>query len=140
MIIKIKKLHDLAKIPAFAHDGDAGLDLCTVEKVIVPAGGRATIPTGLAFEIPEGFVGLVWDKSGLAFKKGLTSLSGVLDSGYRGQLFLCILNTSKEDYVFEIGDKVAQLLIQPVERPQIDEVEELSDSIRADGGFGSTGR
>ena len=140
MIIKIKKLHDLAKVPAFAHEGDAGLDLCTVEKITVPAGGRATIPTGLAFEIPDGFVGLVWDKSGLAFKKGLTSLSGVLDSGYRGQLFLCILNTSKEDYVFEVGDKVAQLLIQPVERPQIYEVEELSDSVRADGGFGSTGR
>ncbi len=140
MIIKIKKLHDLAKVPEFAHKGDAGLDLCTVEKVIVPAGDRATIPTGLAFEIPEGFVGLVWDKSGLAFKKGLTSLSGVLDSGYRGQLFLCILNTSKQDYVFEIGDKVAQLLIQAIVRPQVEEVEELNNSVRADQGFGSTGR
>lgn len=140
MILKIKKLNSLAKIPHYAHSTDAGLDLCTVEKKVVPAGGRAVIPTGLAFEIPEGFVGLVWDKSGLAFKQGLTSLSGVLDAGYRGELFLCLLNTTTEDYVFNVGDKVAQLLIQPVVQVEIEEVTTLTDSSRGEGGFGSTGK
>ena len=140
MIIKIKKLNSLAKIPHYAHPTDAGLDLCTVEKKVVPAGGRATIPTGLAFEIPEGFVGLVWDKSGLAWKQGLTSLSGVLDAGYRGELFLCLLNTTTEDYVFNVGDKVAQLLIQPVVQVEIKEATTLTDSSRGEGGFGSTGK
>ncbi|OHA58962.1 MAG: deoxyuridine 5'-triphosphate nucleotidohydrolase [Candidatus Vogelbacteria bacterium RIFOXYD1_FULL_44_32] len=138
--LKIKKLNPEAKLPSYAHTGDAGLDLFAVEKVVVPAGERATISTGLAFEIPEGYVGLVWDKSGLAFKRGLTSVSGVLDSGYRGELFLCILNTSREDYIFAKGDKVAQLLIQPILHTDIEQVEELSDSSRGEGRFGSTGK
>ncbi|MEX0918832.1 MAG: dUTP diphosphatase [Candidatus Paceibacterota bacterium] len=140
MQIKIKKLHPEAKVPAYAHPGDAGLDLCTTEDIVVPAGGRANIPTGLALAIPDGYVGLVWDKSGLAFKSGLTSLSGVLDAGYRGELRLVLLNTTDTDYHFVAGDKVAQLLIQPIVRAEIEEVSDLPASRRGIGGFGSTGR
>lgn len=140
MIIKVKKLKSDAKLPAYAYPGDAGLDLYSIEKIIVPAGSRRAIPTGLAFEIPSGYVGLVWAKSGLAFNQGLTTMSGVLDAGYRGELALSIFNTTSEDYCIEKGDKVAQLLIQPVIEAQITETEELSDSSRGTGGFGSTGK
>lgn len=140
MKIKIKKLDEMAKVPSYSFPGDAGLDLCALESVVVPAGERAEIRTGLAFEIPDGYVGLVWDKSGLAFKQGLTTMSGVLDAGYRGELKLLIFNTTRQDYQFESGDKVCQLLIQPVVRAEIEEVEELSESTRGVGAFGSTGR
>lgn len=140
MKIKIKKLVPEAKLPHYAHPGDAGLDLCALTDVTVPSGGRAEVRTGLAFEIPDGFVGLVWDKSGLAFKQGLTTMSGVLDAGYRGELKLLIFNTTDQDYHFAAGDKVCQLLVQPIVRVEIEEAEELLESTRGEGGFGSTGR
>jgi len=140
MKIKIKKLDHRAKLPLYAHPHDAGLDLFCLEPITILAWTRAVIRTGLAFEIPEGYVGLVWDKSGLAFKNGLTTMSGVLDAGYRGELKLLVFNASDADYEFAAGDKVAQLLIQPVERVAIEGVAELSDTNRGAGGFGSTGR
>lgn len=138
--LKIKKLKPEAKLPSYAHPGDAGLDLCAAEVALIPAHTRAEISTGLAFEIPDGYVGLVWDKSGLAFKKGLTTMSGVLDAGYRGELKLLVYNTTDQDYSFNVGEKVAQLLIQPIERPEIAEADSLSETSRGEGGFGSTGR
>lgn len=138
--LKVKKLHPDAKLPSFAHPGDAGLDLCTPEKVVIKKGEKVKIPTGLAIEMPDGYVGLVWDKGSIGSNAGLKSLGGVMDSGYRGEYIITLVNLGQEDYTIEKGHKVAQLLIQKVERPEIIEVEELSDTTRGHGAFGSTGK
>ncbi len=140
MEIKIKKLDVEAKLPAYAHSDDAGMDIFALEEMTIKTGERGRIKTGLAFEIPDGFVGLVWDKSGLASNHGLKTMAGVVDSGYRGELQVVIINLSSEDYVIKKNDKVAQMLIQKIEQPEIKEVSELSDSVRGEGGFGSTGK
>lgn len=140
MRIKIKKLHPDAVMPSFAHPGDAGMDLFSVERVEIRPNERVQIKTGLAFEVPSGFAGLVWDKSGLSHKHGLKTLGGVLDSGYRGELMVGITNLSSETYVLEKGHKVAQMVIQKIEHPEIVEVETLSETKRGTGGFGSTGK
>ncbi|MCC2631174.1 MAG: deoxyuridine 5-triphosphate nucleotidohydrolase, dUTP pyrophosphatase [Candidatus Paceibacter sp.] len=140
LTIKIKKLHPDAKVPSFAHPGDAGMDLYATETAHIKVGEWKRIGTGIAIEMPLGYVGLIWDKSGLASNHGLTNLGGVIDAGYRGEYFVTLLNTSQEDYIVEKGHKIAQLLIQPVEHPTIEEVTELSDSSRGAGGFGSTGK
>ena len=140
MLLKIKKLRADAKIPSYAHHGDAGFDLFAVEETTVSAGERVLVGTGIALEIPDGFVGLIWDKSGLATAHGLKTLGGVIDAGYRGEIKVGIINLSTEDYVFEAGHKVAQMLIQKVERATIEEAPDLSDAHRGEGGFGSTGK
>ncbi len=140
MQLKIKKLYPESKIPIYAHDGDAGFDLYSREEIILSPGERKMVPTGIAMEIPEGYVGLVWDKSGLSMKHGLKNLGGVVDAGYRGEVTVGIVNLSQEKYVIEGGHKVAQMLIQKVERVEIVEATELSDTARSDGGFGSTGK
>lgn len=140
MELQIKKLREDAVVPNFAHEGDAGLDLYTVEdKTIVP-GQRAMMSTGLAFAIPFGYVGLIWDKSGLAHKSGLKTLGGVIDAGYRGELLVGLINLSDEPYTFKAGEKVAQLLIQKIEHPILVEVDELDETARGEGAFGSTGK
>jgi dUTP pyrophosphatase len=98
------------------------------------------VPTGIAIAIPEGYVGLVWDKSSVPLKWGVTKMSGVLDAGYRGEILLVMHNTSDEDVAFEAGQKVAQLLIQPVVRGDIVEAAELDETSRGANGFGSTGK
>jgi len=140
MILNIKKLHSDAKVPTYAHEGDAGFDLCAIENVTIKAGERALVRTGIAMEIPFGYVGLIWDKSGLSMNHGLKTLGGVVDAGYRGEVTAGIINLSTSDYVFTAGHKVAQMLIQKVERVEIKEVVELSDTARGDGGYGSTGK
>jgi dUTP pyrophosphatase len=97
------------------------------------------IKTGIAIEIPKGFVGLVWPRSGLAIKKGVSVLAGVIDSSYRGEIGVVLLNTNYDDLIIKKGDKIAQLLIQPIETVNIEEVKELSDTERAENGFGSSG-
>ncbi len=140
MKLKWKKLDPGAIAPAYAHPGDAGLDFFSLERTIIPPGARKAIRTGISMEIPEGHVGLFWDKSGLAIRDGLTTLGGVIDAGYRGEVQILMLNVSDKEYVFEAGHKVAQLLIQKVEHPDIAESEGLSETRRGTGGFGSTGR
>ena len=139
MDLHIKKLHPGAILPSFAHAHDAGLDLRTVAEVTVLPGERVQIATGLAIGIPVGHVGLIWDKSGLSQKKGLKTLGGVIDVGYRGEVYVGLYNTSTERYTFAAGDKIAQLLIQAILQPEIIEVLELDDSDRGTDGFGSTG-
>jgi dUTP pyrophosphatase len=139
MKLKIKKLNNDAVMPTYAHSFDAGMDLRTVEEVIVKAGEDAKIKTGLAMEIPEGYVGLVWDKSGIG-SKGLKTLGGVIDAHYRGEIMILMRNLNNEDYTFQKGDKVAQLLIQKIEHPEIEEANELSETVRGEGRFGSTGK
>ena len=140
MQLKIKKLHPDAKIPHFAHEGDAGLDLYVPETLELAAGERKSIPLGLAFEIPAGYVGLLWDKSGISHKHGIKSFGGVIDAGYRGEVSVGLMNLSDKPYTFEKGHKIIQLLIQPIEHPEIVETDELAPSQRGEGGFGSTGK
>ena len=127
-------------MPKYATRDDAGMDLFCLEQVVVAPLGRVQVSTGLAMEIPEGFVGLIWDKSGLAHKFGLKVLGGVIDSGYRGEIKIGIINLSQEDYIFEKGHKVAQMIIQKKETLEIVEVAELTTSERGESGFGSTGK
>ncbi|MGB2580564.1 MAG: dUTP diphosphatase [Minisyncoccia bacterium] len=140
MEIKVKKLHKDAKIPTYAHHGDAGFDLYAIESVSIPIGARVLVGTGIAIEIPDGYVGLIWDKSGLSMVHGLKNLGGVIDAGYRGEIKAGVVNLSDEDYTITAGHKVAQMLIQKVERADIKEATELSDTSRGHGGFGSTGK
>lgn len=138
--VKVKKLHPDAILPSYAHEGDAGMDLFSFENIIIKAGERRLIKTGLSLEFPKGYVALVWDKSGLAANKGITTLAGVIEYTYRGEYKIALLNTSKEDYIITKGDKIAQLLIQPVMTAEVQEVSELSETSRGEEGFGSTGR
>ena len=140
MQISIKKLNPQALLPAYNHEGDAGMDVFALEETKVPARGRALVNTGLALEIPFGYAGLVWGKSGLATKHGIATIAGVIDAGYRGEFKVALVNTSDEDYTIEAGHKIAQLLIQKVEHPEIVEVSELSETVRGEQGFGSTGK
>jgi dUTP pyrophosphatase len=140
MKLKVKKVHPEAKLPNYAHPHDAGMDLFALEEVNIKPGETARIRSGIAIEIPEGYVGLCWDKSGLSMKNGIKVLAGVIDSGFRGELVMGVINLGKEEYVFEKGHKVMQMLIQPVEIVDIMESEELSDTSRGEGGFGSTGK
>lgn len=139
MNLYIKKLHLQSKVPTFAHANDAGMDLYTLESIEIYPMERVQVKTGIAMEIPDGYVGLIWDKSGLSHKKGLKTLGGVIDAGYRGEVMIGVVNLSTEKIIFEAGDKVAQMLIQKVEHPRVVEVEELTDADRGMGAFGSTG-
>lgn len=140
MQLKVKKVDPEAKLPTYAHPGDAGMDLFALESVEVSVGEVARIRTGFSIEIPEGYVGLCWDKSGLSMNHGIKVLAGVIDSGFRGELVLAVINLGKEKYIFEKGHKIMQMLVQKVESPEIVEVEELKDSARGNKGFGSTGK
>ena len=140
MIIKVKKLDKDARVPEFAHSDDAGMDLFSIENKTLKAGEKHIFKTGIAMEIPKDHVGLIWDKSGLAAKQGIKTMAGVVDAGYRGEIMVTLLNTSKTDYEIKEGDKIAQMLLQKVEHPQIFETDKLSKSQRESKAFGSTGR
>lgn len=140
MEVKVKKLNEEAKIPEYAYEDDAAFDLFAIEGVNIKPGERVQIKTGLAIQIPQGFVSLIWDKSGLSHKAGLKTLGGVIDSGFRGEWMIGLINLSNEDYKIEKGHKVAQAIIQKKETVKFTEVEELSDSERGEGGFGSSGQ
>jgi len=139
MKIQIKKLHPEAKIPQFALAGDAGMDLFSVVDVVMKPGERISCPTGIAMKIPEGYVALFWDKSGPSHKFGIKTLGGVIDSNYAGEWLVGLVNLGQDDYAIEVGQKIAQVLIQKVECPEIEVVEQLEQTNRGSGGFGSTG-
>ncbi len=140
MEIKIKKLDPNAFMPEYAVAGDAGMDLRCIENVTLEPGVPTRIKTGLSIEFPEGYVALLWDKSGLATKYGLKTLGGVIEHTYRGEYQVGMINLTNNPHKFEVGDKVAQLLIQPIVTAEPIEVEELSHSERGEGAFGSTGK
>lgn len=139
MTLRIKKLHPEAILPKYMREGDAGLDLHAVENVIIPPQERRTISTGIAMAIPPGYAGLIWDRSGLAAKHGITTLGGVIDSNYRGEWKVILHNLSAEPFTVEKGMRIAQLLIQPVQQKGIKEVQELEETERNENGFGSSG-
>lgn len=138
-MIKIKKLSEDAISPRYAHTDDAGMDFFSNETVILQPKERKLISTGIAMAIPAGYVGLIWDKSGIASKHGIKTMAGVIDAGYRGEIKILVHNLADQPYTFEKGTKVAQMLIQPVEQRQIMEVEKFEETLRGEGGFGSTG-
>ncbi len=140
MKIKVKKLNKNAKLPTHGHPGDAGVDFYTVEDVIFGAGKQGEVRTGIAVEIPEGYVGLIWDKSSISFNLGLKIMGGVVDSSYRGEIIMNLLNTSGKEVLLQKGHKVAQMLIQKFEHCDILEVKELSETVRGLGREGSTGK
>ena len=139
MPLHIKKLHPEATLPKYALPHDAGMDIFSNETAIIGSGERRLISTGISMAIPTGFVGLVWDKSGIASKHGIKTMAGVIDSGYRGEVKILVHNLSDKSFQVEKGSKIAQLLIQPVHQLEITEVDELDNTERGAGGFGSTG-
>lgn len=129
-------------VPAYAHPGDAGADLVSAEALTLQPGRRALVGTGVRIALPEGFVAFVVPRSGLATKHGITIVNspGTVDAGYRGEIKVTLLNTdADEPYEIAVGDRIAQLIVMPVSRAQFLPVEELPDSVRGSGGFGSTG-
>ncbi len=139
MKIKIKKLKDGAKLPNYAHPGDVGMDMYSMEHRVVAPGEHVRIYHGFALEFPEGFAAIVKDKSSIS-KAGLHTMGGVFDAGFRGEYNTHLVNLSKESYTIEVGDKVSQLIIYPVAIGELEEVEELSETSRGTGAFGSTGK
>jgi dUTP pyrophosphatase len=139
MKLRIKRINSEAKLPLYQHSGDAGLDLFSAVDAVIAAGEVKAIPTGIKMSIPEGYVGLIWDKSGLSLR-GAHRLAGVVDAGYRGEVRVVMANLSREPFAIQKGMKIAQMLIQPVVTVEIVEAEELDDTSRGEGGFGSTGR
>lgn len=138
MELKIRKIQGEARLPAYQHPGDAGMDLYAVEETDLEPGRIKAVPTGIQMAIPPGYVGLVWDKSGLSLS-GLHCLAGVVDAGYRGEVRVVLTNMSSETIRIDKGKKIAQMLIQPVCCPTITEVATLDSTARGEGGFGSTG-
>lgn len=138
--IKIRKLHFEARLPNYARNGDAGLDVYSTKDAVLAPGERRAVKTGISSEIPQGYALFVWDKSGLAAKSGIKTMAGVIDSGYRGEWQVVLLNTSQKPYKIRKGEKIAQVILQKVEKAEIEEAGELNGSERGDRGFGSTGK
>ena len=138
--MKIKFLSKEAKVPMRANPSDAGADLCSVEDFILNPLERKAISTGISLEIPEGHYGRIAPRSGLAYKNGIDVLAGVVDSSYRGEIKVILFNTDKENYFkINIGDRIAQLIIEKHFNFEFEIVEDLSYTQRGEGGFGSTG-
>jgi len=136
--IKVKKLNEDAIIPDYAYQNDAGMDLYSIEDFEVESGARVKAPTGLAFEIPKNYVGLIWDRTSVPVKKGLKTIGGVVDSGYRGELFVGLVNVSRESVSISSGEKIAQMVIQKFEQPKIVISTELAESERGENTLGSS--
>lgn len=137
--LSIQRLHPDAKIPVRAFEGDAGLDLYTVETYTLKHGEGRIFKTGISIAVDPGYVALIWDRSSMG-KKGIKTAGGVIDSGYRGEVGVILWNWSGEAQEIKAGDRIAQLLIQPVVSPVTVEVESLSQTARNVGGFGSSGQ
>ena len=141
MILRFKKVHPEAVLPAYAHASDAGMDVRSVEDVVIPAGGRALVRTGLVMLLPPGYEAQVRPRSGLALKHGITVLNtpGTIDSGYRGEVGVILANFGGEGFAVAKGDKIAQIVVAPVTQAAIEEAYEIDETDRGSGGFGSTG-
>jgi dUTP pyrophosphatase len=139
MQIKVKKINSDAKLPTHGHPGDAGMDFYAIDTAVFPPHAQVRVHTGVAIEIPDGHVGLIWDKSGISFNMGLKVMGGVIDASYRGEIIMSMLNTTDKEVTMEAGHKIAQMLIQKFEHCDIVEVSDLSETVRGEGREGSTG-
>ena len=142
MVNSVEVLIKSAHVPVYSHPGDAGADLTAAEAVVLEPGQRATVGTAVAIALPDGYAAFVVPRSGLASKHGITVVNspGTVDAGYRGEIRVTLLNTDSDNaYSISVGDRIAQLIILPVTRAQFIAVETLPESVRGEGGFGSTG-
>lgn len=141
--IKIKKLNENARIPEYQTDGAAGMDLCASvsQPTVIAPSQRMLVPTGFAMSLPEGYAAFIYARSGLASKKGITlpNCVGVIDSDYRGEIKVALVNISDEPFEIKDGDRIAQMVISKVEKAKLEITDELDNTERAGGGFGSTG-
>jgi dUTP pyrophosphatase len=142
MKVKFKKLHADAKLPTYGTEGAAGADVYAIEGGVIPPNGRVLVRTGLGCEVPHGFEIQVRPRSGLAFKHGVTVLNspGTIDEDYRGELCVLLINHHNDDVEVKVGDRVAQIVIAPTYTAEFEWTEELSETERGAGGFGSTGK
>ena len=141
MTLAFRRIHPDAVLPAYAHPSDAGMDVKSVDELVIPVGKRALVHTGLVMMLPPGYEAQVRSRSGLALKHGVTVLNspGTIDSGYRGEVGVILANFGDAPFAVAKGDKVAQLVIAPVTQPEIVESAEVDETDRGTGGFGSTG-
>lgn len=140
--VPLKKLDESVIVPSSAYAGDAGVDLCSMQDYVLQPFERTLIPTGLAIELPDGFAGFVLPRSGLAVKHGISIVNapGLIDSNYRGEVKVCLVNLDPHSpFTIEKGDRIAQLVVMPVPSVSFSQVNELQDSERGSGGFGSSG-
>ena len=142
MTLRFKRIHPDAVLPAYAHPSDAGMDIRSVEDLVIPVGKHALVHTGLVMLLPPMYEAQVRPRSGLAPKNGVTVLNtpGTIDSGYRGEVGVILANFGDVDFQVRKGDKIAQIVIAPVTQPEIAETEIVDETDRGDGGFGSTGK
>lgn len=141
MVLRFRRIHPDAVLPAYAHPSDAGMDVRSVDDLVIAPGRRALVHTGLVMALPPMYEAQVRPRSGLALKHGITVLNtpGTVDSGYRGEVGVILANFGEEDFVVKKGDKIAQIVIAPVTQPVIEETETVDETDRGAGGFGSTG-
>lgn len=141
MQIKIKLLSNTAKMPEYQSNGAAAFDLCSTENLVVPPGDWRMVGTGLSFEIPTGYVGYVHARSGLAAKSGISMVNGtgVIDSDYRGEVKGIVMNNGQSGFQIRVGDRIAQMVIVELPKVELVQVNELGETVRGVGGFGSTG-
>jgi len=142
MTLSFKRIHPEAVLPAYAHPSDAGMDVRSVETLVLAPGKRALVHTGLVINLPPMYEAQVRPRSGLALKQGITVLNtpGTIDSGYRGEIGVILINLGEQDFEIKVGDKIAQLVIAPVTQPEVVETEVIDETDRGTGGFGSTGK
>jgi len=134
---KVKLLDPNGKVPTKTNQHDAGFDLYSSVDTVIPSKQRKTVSTGIALQIPEHFAGLIWPRSGLSVKQGIDVLAGVVDSGYRGEIMVCLYNTSDENVCIRTGDRIAQIIFQEGPRVLMEVHESLGSSKRGENGFGS---
>lgn len=143
LIVPVQLLDAELPLPRYAHHDDAGADLVAAEDVDLAPGERRLVPTGVAIALPQGYAGFIHPRSGLAARHGLTIVNapGTVDAGYRGEIKVCLLNTDRDEPIrISRGDRIAQLVVQPVIRAEFQPVDALSETLRGSGGHGSTGR
>lgn len=137
--MNVKKLDPRAKLPLRAHPTDSGADLFALERTVLAPHAITKVHTGIAVELPENTSGIIWGKSSVE-SKAVKTMAGLVDAPYRGELIVCMYNLNDTEFVFEAGQKIAQLVVLPTLYPSFEEVTELSDTTRGEGGFGSTGK
>lgn len=140
MEIKVKRIRDNAKLPTYAHPGDVGMDVYATDTYELNPGERRVFDVGFGLEFPTGYAAIIKDKSSLPNKYGIHTMGGVYDAGYRGEYNVQMINLGSESIVIEEGQKIAQIVVFPVAIATLTEVDDLSDSSRGDGQFGSTGK
>jgi dUTP pyrophosphatase len=141
MKVKFQRINQSAELPTYAHPGDAGMDIRSIEELTIDPGARALVHTGLVMVLPPGYEAQVRPRSGLALKNGITVLNtpGTIDEGYRGEIGVILANFGSEPFKVEKGAKIAQMVIAPCTRAEIVEIDEVDDTVRGTGGFGSSG-